>query len=229
MILAPSILSADFTKLGQDIMELESAGADIIHIDVMDGQFVPNISFGFPIIKAIRDISNLPFDVHLMIEEPSKFIEAFAEAGADNITIHWEADNHIDRTISLIKSFGLKASIALNPATPVSFLNEVISELDMVLIMSVNPGFGNQKFISYCYEKVKTLRTLANDKNPNLLIEVDGGISQNNIKEVVAAGADIIVAGSFVFANNNIKQNIKLLKEGFENERINNFGRKRTK
>lgn len=215
VMLSPSILSADFKALGEDIQKLEKYGADLIHIDVMDGMFVPNISFGIPIMKSIRNITKIPFDVHLMIEEPSRYIEDFVKAGADIITIHYEADRHLDRTINYIKSFGVKAGLSLNPATPVSSIKHLISELDMVLIMSVNPGFGGQKYISYSSEKIKEVKELANQYNKNLLIEVDGGIGVENISEVVESGANVVVAGSAVFKNGEIEKNIRDLKEGF--------------
>lgn len=215
VMLSPSILSADFKKLGEDIENLDRYGADLIHIDVMDGMFVPNISFGIPIIKSIRGITKLPFDVHLMIEEPSRFIEDFVKAGADIITIHYEAEKHLDRTINYIKSFGVKAGISLNPATPVSAIKHLIKEVDMVLIMSVNPGFGGQKYIDYCSEKIKEVKELANQFNPTLLIEVDGGIGTDNISEVVRSGANVIVAGSAVFNNGELEKNIRNLKEVF--------------
>ena len=211
--IAPSILSADFAELGKAIDKLEKGKADMIHIDVMDGSYVPNISFGIPIIKSIRGLTKLPFDVHLMIENPSRFVKDFAEAGADMITIHWEADIHIDRTINLIKSLGLKCGIVLNPATSVEVLKYILPELDMVLLMSVNPGFGGQKYISYTTEKIRDLKNMIKSKGLNTLIEVDGGIDSGNIQEVALAGADIIVAGSAVFKDNNIEENIKLLKE----------------
>ena len=177
--IAPSILSADFSRLGEHIKELEACGADMIHIDVMDGMFVPNISFGIPIIKSIRKLTKLPFDVHLMIEEPSRYVEDFARAGADIITVHYETDRHIDRTINYIKSFGVKAGVALNPATPVDCIKHLISNLDMVLIMSVNPGFGGQKYIEYCSDKIKEVRALADKYNKDIMIQVDGGIDGN--------------------------------------------------
>lgn len=212
--IAPSILSADFSRLGDHIKELEECGADMIHIDVMDGMFVPNISFGIPIIKSIRKLTKLTFDVHLMIEEPSRYVEDFVKAGADIITVHYEADRHIDRTINYIKSFGVKAAVALNPATPVDCIKYLISNVDMVLIMSVNPGFGGQKYIEYCTDKIKEVRALANIHNKNLMIQVDGGIDDTNIGKVVSSGADVIVAGSAVFKNGEIEKNIKVLRTG---------------
>lgn len=215
VMLSPSILSADFKKLGEDIKFLEKYGADLIHIDVMDGMFVPNISFGIPIMKSIKDITKLPFDVHLMIEEPSRYIEDFVNAGADIITIHYESDRHLDRTINYIKSLGVKAGIAVNPATPISSIKHLISFVDMVLVMSVNPGFGGQKYIKYASEKIKEVKELSKIYNKDLLIEVDGGIGVDNIKEVVESGANVIVAGSAVFKNGEIENNIRDLKEGF--------------
>ncbi|ACQ55200.1 ribulose-phosphate 3-epimerase [Clostridium botulinum] len=211
--IAPSILSADFSKLGEDIKNLDKYGADVIHIDVMDGRFVPNISFGIPIIKSIRNLTDKPFDVHLMIEEPSKYIEDFAKAGADIISVHYEADKHIDRTINYIKSLGIKAAVALNPGTSVSCIKDLIPSLDMVLIMSVNPGFGGQKYIQYASEKIKEVKALSEKNNKDLIIEVDGGITKDNIKEIANCGADLLVAGSAVFKNGEIEKNIKVLRE----------------
>ncbi|APR00655.1 ribulose-phosphate 3-epimerase [Clostridium botulinum] len=211
--IAPSILSADFSKLGEDIKNLDKYGADVIHIDVMDGRFVPNISFGIPIIKSIRNLTDKPFDVHLMIEEPSKYIEDFAKAGADIISVHYEADKHIDRTINYIKSLGIKAAVALNPGTSVSCIKDLIPSLDMVLIMSVNPGFGGQKYIQYASEKIKEVKALSEKNNKDLIIEVDGGITKDNIKEIANCGADLLVAGSAVFKNGEIEKNIKMLGE----------------
>jgi ribulose-phosphate 3-epimerase len=212
--ISPSILSADFSRLGEHIVQLEASGADMIHIDVMDGMFVPNISFGIPIIKSVRKLTKLPFDVHLMIEEPSRYVEDFAGAGADIITVHYEADRHIDRTVNYIKSFGVKAGVALNPATPVDCIKHLISNLDMVLIMTVNPGFGGQKYIKYCSDKIKEVRSLADKYNKDLMIQVDGGIDAVNISEAARSGANVIVAGSAIFANDEIEKNIKVLRAG---------------
>ncbi|MBB6696178.1 ribulose-phosphate 3-epimerase [Clostridium algidicarnis] len=211
--IAPSILSADFSKLGEHITRLDNSEADIIHIDVMDGRFVPNISFGMPIIKSIRPYTKKEFDVHLMIEEPSKYIEEFAKAGADIITVHYESEKHLDKTITHIKEIGIKAAVALNPATPINVLESILKELDMVLIMSVNPGFGGQKYIKYCDEKIKDLKQMILKTGKDIAIEVDGGIDLTNIKDVSSSGADIIVAGSAVFKQDRIEENIKNLKE----------------
>lgn len=211
--IAPSILSADFSKLGEEVVRLHEAGADFIHIDVMDGKFVPNITFGMPVIKAIRNKTNKVFDVHLMIDNPQSYIDEFIAAGADIITLHYEAEKHLDRAISYIKSKGVKAAVALNPATPTFVLKDIIGNLDMVLIMSVNPGFGGQKFIPYSINKIKEVKEMAiAANNSDILIQVDGGIDKNNVQSVIDAGANVIVAGSAVFGDGNIEANIKALR-----------------
>lgn len=213
--LSPSILAADFAHLGDAIKQVEQAEADYIHIDVMDGTYVPSISFGMPVIQSIRPVSTMTFDVHLMIEEPIRYLEEFAKAGADIITVHAEACQHLNRTISKIKELGLKAGVALNPSTSLTALDYVLGDIDMVLLMSVNPGFGGQKFIPFTYDKIKHLRTIAKEKSLPFDIEVDGGISKNNLSEVLNAGANVIVAGTAVF-NGNVLNNIKDFKEVFK-------------
>lgn len=211
-LIAPSILAADFNALGKDIEMINQSEADYIHFDVMDGVFVPNISFGIPVIQHVNKIATKPLDVHLMIVEPDKFIEPFVKAGASIITVHYEACPHLHRTIQLIKSYGVKASVCLNPHTPVSVLEEVISDLDMVLLMSVNPGFGGQAFIKNTYKKVKQLKSLIVKNSTNCLIEIDGGVNNETAKLLFEAGADVLVAGSFVFNSDNPSETIKQLK-----------------
>ncbi len=211
--IAPSILSADFSKLGEEIERLERADADIIHIDVMDGRFVPNITIGPPVIKSLRIASGLPFDVHLMIEDPDRYIDNFIDAGADIISVHVEACPHLNRTIQKIKQRGKKAAVALNPATSLSNIEWVLSDLDMVLLMTVNPGFGGQVYIDAVTDKIRELRKIIYNKGLKLNIEVDGGIDLDNIYRVTEAGADIIVAGSTIFNAVNTAQIIKALRE----------------
>lgn len=198
--IAPSILSADFAKLGEDIRAIDAAGADYIHIDVMDGHFVPNLTIGPVVIKALRSASAKPFDVHLMIAPVDPFIPEFAAAGADIITVHPESGPHLHRTIQLIKSLGKKAGVALNPATPISAVTEVLPDLDLVLVMSVNPGFGGQSFIAGQLEKIKALRALIDKTGKKIDLEVDGGVNTDNAKTIVAAGADVLVAGTASFS-----------------------------
>ncbi|MDF2510841.1 MAG: Ribulose-phosphate 3-epimerase [Herbinix sp.] len=213
--LAPSILAADFTILGEQIGYLEKAGAEYLHIDVMDGMFVPSISFGMPVIASIRKTSNLVFDVHLMVEEPIRFLEAFQEAGADLITVHSEACKHLHRTVSRIKELGLKAGVSLNPATPVSVLEYVLEELDMVLIMTVNPGFGGQSFIEATLPKIEILKSMIQNTGKDIDIQVDGGISVQNVERVINAGANVIVAGTSIFRG-DIMSNVAEFKQKFE-------------
>jgi len=210
---APSILSADFGNLAHDIEMLNKSQADWIHFDIMDGVFVPNISFGFHVLKAVKKIAQKPLDVHLMITEPDHYIEQFAQAGASVLTVHYEACKHLHRTISQIKSLGLKAGVSLNPHTPVFLLQEIISELDLVLIMSVNPGFGGQSFIENSYKKIAELKTLIEKNQSKCLIEVDGGVDLNNYKKLVQTGVNMLVAGNTVFASENPIKTIEKLKE----------------
>jgi ribulose-phosphate 3-epimerase len=197
--IAPSILSADFSRLGEEIKDVERGGADYIHIDVMDGHFVPNITIGPLIVEAIRPVTELPLDVHLMIENPDQYVEAFAKAGADYITVHVEASRHLHRTIHLIKSFGVKAGVVLNPATPVDSIKHVIEDVDMVLLMSVNPGFGGQKFIQGVLPKIREVKKMAESFGKDVEIEIDGGVNAETARLCVEAGATVLVAGSAVY------------------------------
>lgn len=211
--LAPSILSADFSRLGEEVACIEAAGAQVIHIDVMDGHFVPNISFGATVMKSLLGKTKLPFDVHLMIENPDQFLEDFATDQTEFITVHAEACPHLHRTIQRIKSLGIKAGVSINPSTPVSALEAIIEEIDLVLIMSVNPGFGGQKFIPYSMEKIRQLSALKEKRNPGLTISIDGGISTENIKAVTDAGVELVVAGSTVFCAPDVEKRVKELLE----------------
>ena len=213
MKLCPSILASNFLNLGKQIETIEKCGIDLLHIDVMDGNFVPNISFGMPIIKCIRGAFNISLDVHLMIEKPERYLDEFSDLGADNITIHAEGQNHLDRCLNHIRSLGKRAGVALNPATSISTLENVMHLCDLILIMSVNPGFGGQSFVPYTLDKIRNLKSLISEKGLNTLIEIDGGVDINNIKKIVDAGCDIIVTGSAVFKNGKIEENIKKLRE----------------
>ena len=210
--IAPSLLAADFFDLSSQMKLLKEGNIEVLQLDVMDGMFVPSISFGMPVISSLRKSVDFFFDVHMMVENPERYIEDFYNSGADGITIHFEACKHIDRTISQIKSFGLRSGISINPATPVSFLQNIVSEVDMVLIMSVNPGFGGQKFIPYSLDKIRVLSKMREKKNPKLLIQVDGGVGVDNIKALSDAGVDEFVAGSSVFKGDILK-NIKALND----------------
>jgi len=211
-LIAPSVLAADFTKLGQDIEMVNNSEADWFHVDVMDGRFVPNISFGMFIVKAIKKIAKKPLDVHLMIVEPEKYIEQFREAGADVITVHYEACPHLHRTIQQIKATGAKAGVALNPHTPVHLLEDILPDLDLVLIMSVNPGFGGQKFIYQTIPKVRKLAEMITTRNLATIIEIDGGVGLQNAEELLKAGARVLVAGSSVFKSENPQDTISRMK-----------------
>ncbi|MBY0543307.1 MAG: ribulose-phosphate 3-epimerase [Sphingobacteriaceae bacterium] len=211
-LIAPSILSADFANLQRDIEMINNSQADWFHIDVMDGVFVPNISFGFPVLKSIKQYANKPLDVHLMIVNPEKYIQEFADGGADIITVHFEACTHLHRVVQMIKNAGCKASVALNPHTPVCLLKDILVDLDMVLIMSVNPGFGGQKFIPQSLNKIIELKKMALQVNPDLIIEVDGGVGISNIGSMIKAGADVFVAGNAIFAAQSPNDMISSLK-----------------
>lgn len=212
--IAPSILSADFSKLGDEIRKIEDAGADLVHIDVMDGHFVPNLTIGLPVISSIRKVTKLPFDVHLMIDNAERYLEDYHRAGADIITVHAEAVTQLHRAIQTIHRMGIKAGVSLNPATPLCAIEEVLDDVDMVLLMSVNPGFGGQSYIRSVTNKIKRLRDMCNERGLNTDIEVDGGIDAVTIKDVAAAGANVIVAGSAVYKAPDTGEIITLLKNG---------------
>ncbi len=211
-IIAPSILSADFANLERDIKMINESDADWFHVDIMDGVYVPNISFGFPVLKAIQKHAKKPLDVHLMIVDPDRYIKEFVSCGANIISVHLEACTHLHRTIQLIKSLGVEAGVALNPHTPVSMLSEVIQDIDLVCVMSVNPGYGGQKFIENTYSKVTELKKLVNEKNAHTLIEIDGGVDLINAGSLVSSGADVLVAGNTVFSSENPRTTISQLK-----------------
>ena len=210
LLIAPSILAADFARLGEEVRAIDVAGADYIHIDVMDGHFVPNISFGTPIMDAIRGVTKKPFDVHLMIAPVDPYLESFARAGADIITVHAEAGPHLDRTLQAIRAMGKKAGVSLNPATPTSVLKHVLDRLDLILVMSVNPGFGGQSFIPAMLEKISEIRDMVQGRNID--IEVDGGITRHNAGDVVRAGANVLVAGSAIFKTKDYAAEIRAIR-----------------
>ncbi len=212
-IIAPSLLSANFLELDKEIKMINESEAGWFHLDIMDGKFVPNITFGFPVIKQIKTVAKKPLDVHLMIEQPERYVNDFFQAGADILTIHYEAVTHLHRIIYAIKESGMKAGVALNPHTPVECLQDIIRDVDMVLIMSVNPGFGGQKFIHQSFAKIARLKEMIVDANTQTLIEVDGGVDTSNATDLVLAGADVLVSGSFVFKSENPKETIKALRK----------------
>ena len=212
-LLAPSLLSADFVRLAEEIARVEAAGADWLHLDIMDGHFVPNLTFGPPIVAAIRKISKLPLDVHLMVSNPAALVEQFAEAGADYLTVHVETEPHLHRLVNRIRELGVKPAVTLNPATSVDLLDEILSEVDMVLVMSVNPGFGGQKFIPASLDKIRRLRQKLKRLDRQVLIEVDGGVNQETAPQLIEAGVDVLVAGSAVFGSADMKATIAALKQ----------------
>ncbi len=220
--LAPSLLSADFSDLKNEIKKTEDGGADLFHLDIMDGHFVPNLTFGPMIVKAIRKLTQLPLDSHLMISNPDQYIEEFRKAGSDIITVHFEACTHLHRTISKIKQTGAKAGVSINPATPVHLIEEIIDYVDILLIMSVNPGFGGQKFIDTTIRKIIQAKKLITERNLKVEIEVDGGIDLNNVDLLLEAGADIIVAGSSIFNSNDVTETVKKFKQKFFEFEIKN-------
>jgi ribulose-phosphate 3-epimerase len=218
--IAPSILSADFARLGQEIEAIAAGGADYVHIDVMDGHFVPNITIGPLVVEAVRRVTDLPLDVHLMIENPDLFIADFARAGADIITVHGEAVHHLHRTVQLIRSLGKKAGVSINPATPVSTLEVILDDLDLVLVMTVNPGFGGQNFIPGCLPKIEALRQMIDRRGLAVELEVDGGVKPDNIGRIAAAGAEVFVAGSAVFGTPDYRATITALRERAANPAV---------
>jgi ribulose-phosphate 3-epimerase len=211
-LVAPSILSADFANLQRDVEMINNSQADWFHVDVMDGMFVPNISFGFPVVKATKQHATKPLDVHLMIVDPDRYLKEFAAAGADSITVHYEACPHLHRTVQAIKQLGCRAGVAINPATPTALLKDIIADVDLILVMSVNPGFGGQSFIEHTYTKVAEVKAMSANINPNLFIEVDGGVGNQNISKLIQAGANVFVAGNSVFSADEPTQAIYQLK-----------------
>lgn len=211
-LVSPSILAADFSNLGNAVSQVNTSMADWVHLDIMDGVFVPNLSFGFPVIKAVRNLTEKPLDVHLMIVDPDRYLERFRDAGADNITVQYEACIHLNRTVNEIRNLGLKAGVALNPHTPVALLKNILPFVDLVLIMTVNPGFGGQSFIMDSYGKIKELRKMIDEGGYNILIEVDGGIDTSNASDLVGSGADVLVAGTTVFSSDDPVKTIERLK-----------------
>lgn len=212
-LIAPSILSADFANIQRDVEMINSSEADWFHIDIMDGMFVPNISFGFPVVKAIKKHAKKPLDVHLMIFDPDRYLQSFKDAGADILTVHLEACTHLHRTVQAIKALGMKAGVAINPHTSAELLKDIIEDIDLVCVMSVNPGFGGQKFIENTYRKVSLLKELASVSKSETLIEIDGGVDMNNYKKLIDAGANVLVAGNTVFSSSNPLQTITDLKK----------------
>lgn len=211
-IIAPSMLSADFLKLGEEIEMINNSEADWFHLDVMDGKFVPNISYGMPIIKHMKRTAKKTFDVHLMVEEPERYIEDFKKAGADYLTVHYETGYHLHRTLTTIKAHGMKAGLAINPHTPVDMVQDIIHEIDLLLVMSINPGFGGQKFLTLTYDKIRRAKELITSKGASTLIEIDGGVTLDNAGDIIAAGADVLVAGNTVFSAPDPAEMIKKLK-----------------